>query len=256
MTATPVKVRLERDGRLLRLTLDRPKANILDAEMGAALDAALVEHGTAPSLRAIMVDATGPHFSFGASVEEHLPGRFAAMLEGFHRLVLRTFASEVPVIMVVRGQCLGGGLEFVSAGHLIFAARDARFGQPEIVLGVFAPAASCLLPERIGRAAAEDLLLSGRTIDATEAARIGLVTGVVDDPEAAALEYFDRHLAPKSASSLRFAVKAARRAVVERVRGELARLEALYCDDLMATSDAVEGLDAFLAKRAPQWKDN
>lgn len=256
MTGSPVKVRFERDGRLLRLTLDRPKANILDAEMGAALDAALVEHGEAPALRAVLVDATGPYFSFGASVEEHLPGRFAAMLEGFHRLVLRTFASPVPVMMVVRGQCLGGGLEFAAAGHLIFASPDAKFGQPEIVLGVFAPAASCLLPERIGRTASEDLLLSGRVIDASEALRIGLLTAIADDPEAAALEWFDRHLAPKSASSLRFATRAARLAVVERVTAELARLETLYCDHLMATSDAVEGLEAFLAKRAPQWKDH
>ncbi|MCL2716211.1 MAG: cyclohexa-1,5-dienecarbonyl-CoA hydratase [Alphaproteobacteria bacterium] len=250
----PLKVWVERDGTLLRLRLDRPKANILDAAMNAALEAALTEHGTARELRAILIDSEGGHFSFGASVEEHLPGQCRSMLEGFHRLVMRVFASDVPVLMAVRGQCLGGGLEFVSAGHVLFAAPGAKFGQPEIQIGVFAPAASCLLPERVGMAAAEDLLLSGRSIGAEEALRIGLVTGVAEDPEAAALAWFDSHLAPKSPSSLRFATRAARHGIIERVADKLAAVEALYLNDLMATADAVEGLNAFLEKRAPQWK--
>ncbi len=249
----PLKVWFERDGRLLRLRLDRPTANILDAALMSALDAALLEHGERPGLLGILIDASGQHFSFGASVEEHLPGQCAAMLAGFHRLILRVLASPVPVMAAVRGQCLGGGLELVSAAHLIFASSDARLGQPEIQLGVFAPAASCLLPERIGRAAAEDLLISGRSIKAEEAIRLGLINEIASDPEAAALDYFDRRLASKSPSSLRFAVRAARSAFVERVTVELARAERLYLSDLMATRDAVEGLEAFLSKRPAQW---
>ena len=252
----PVKVWLEREERLLRLRLDRPKANILDAALIGALDAALAAPGERPGLLGILIDASGPHFSFGASVEEHLPGQCAAMLAGFHRLVLRVLASPVPVMAAVRGQCLGGGLELVSAAHLIFASPDARLGQPEIQLGVFAPAASCILPERIGRAAAEDLLISGRSITAEEALQAGLITMVAPDPDAAALDYFDRRLAPKSPSSLRLAVRAARAAFVDRVTAELARAERLYLDDLMATRDAVEGLEAFLAKRPAQWNGN
>ena len=250
----PVKAWFECGSKLLRLRLDRPKANILDAAMNAALEAALKEHGQAPELRAILVDSAGGHFSFGASVEEHLPGQCQAMLEGFHRLVMTVFASEVPVLMVVRGQCLGGGLELVSAGHVIFAAPNARFGQPEIQIGVFAPAASCLLPERIGLAAAEDLLLSGRAISAEDALRVGLVSDVSENPEEAALRYFDTQLATKSPSSLRFATRAARLGITERITGKLKQLEALYLNELMATSDAVEGLTAFIEKRPPQWK--
>ena len=177
------------------------------------------------------------------------------MLSGFHRLILKIFASPVPVLVAVRGQCLGGGLELATAAHLLFAARDAKFGQPEIQIGVFAPAASCLLPERIGLAAAEDLLLSGRSIDAEEAFRIGLVTEVADDPEAAALGYFDRHLAPKSATSLRFATRAARHGTNERISAKLAAIEAIYLDELMVTQDATEGLSAFIEKRPARWKD-
>ena len=178
------------------------------------------------------------------------------MLSGFHRLILRVLGSPVPVLMAVRGQCLGGGLELVSAGHLLFASPDARLGQPEIQIGVFAPAASCLLPERIGLAAAEDMLISGRSVTAEEAFRMGLITEVAADPEAAALDYFDKHLTPKSASSLRFAVRAARGELVQRVTARLAEVERLYLNELMSTRDAVEGLEAFLAKRPAQWSGN
>ncbi len=253
--SAPVNVWFEREGKLLRLRLDRPKANILDAAMIAALDEALEKFGDNTELRGVLIDASGPHFSFGASVEEHLPDQCAAMLDGFHKLILRLVASRVPVLAAIKGQCLGGGLELVSAAHLLFATPDAKFGQPEIQIGVFAPAASCLLPERVGLAAAEDLLLSGRSIDGREALNIGLVTAVAADPEAAALDYFDRHLLGKSASSLRFATRATRADLVVRVAAKLARVEKLYLEDLMATHDAVEGLNAFIEKRASRWKD-
>ena len=251
----PLKVWFERDGRLLRLRLDRPKANILDAALVGAIEDALTQHGNVAQLRGILIDASGGHFSFGASIEEHLPDQCAAMLAGFHRLVLRIFSSPVPVLTAVRGQCLGGGLELASAGHLLFAGPDAKFGQPEIQIGVIAPAASCLLPERIGLAAAEDLLLSGRSIGAADASRIGLVTEVADDPEAAALAYFDRHLAPKSPKALRFATRAARQGTIERVSSKLATIETIYLKELMATHDAVEGLTAFIEKRPAIWKE-
>jgi cyclohexa-1,5-dienecarbonyl-CoA hydratase len=221
----------DRDGRLLRLRLNRPKANILDAALVGAIETAFEQFGDTAELRGVLIDSSGSHFSFGASIEEHLPDQCAAMLAGFHRLVLRIFASPVPVLVAVRGQCLGGGLELASAGHLLFAAQDAKFGQPEIQIGVFAPAASCLLPERIGLAAAEDLLLSGRSIGAEDAFRIGLLTEVAGDPEAAALAYFDRHLAPKSAKSLCFATRAARHGTVDRVAAKLAAIETLYLEN-------------------------
>jgi cyclohexa-1,5-dienecarbonyl-CoA hydratase len=251
----PLKVWLDRNGRLLRLRLDRPKANILDAALVRAIENAFLEQADGAQLRGVLIDASGAHFSFGASIEEHLPGQCAAMLASFHRLILRLFASPVPVLVAIRGQCLGGGLELASAGHLLFAAPDAKFGQPEIQIGVFAPAASCLLPERIRLAAAEDLLLSGRSIGAQQACQIGLVTEVADDPEEAALGYFDRHLAPKSAKSLRFATRAARHGTIERVSAKLAAVETIYLEELMATQDAVEGLSAFIEKRPACWRD-
>ena len=253
MTTSPLKVWFEAEGRLLRLRLSRPKANIVDAAMIDALHGALTEHLGNSALAGVLIDAEGPHFSFGASVEEHLPGQCAGMLKSLHALILQLVDSPVPVLMAVRGQCLGGGLELALAGHMIFAAPDASLGQPEMKIGVFAPAASCLLPELIGPARAIDLLLSGRSITGAEAAGMGLVHAAAD-PEAAALAYFAEHLQPKSASSLRYAVKAARLDFAARVRAKIASVERLYLDELMKSHDAVEGLEAFLGKRTAQWQ--
>jgi cyclohexa-1,5-dienecarbonyl-CoA hydratase len=250
----PLEAWLEADGRLLRLRLSRPKANLIDRTMIAALHVALREHLGNPEVAAVLLDAEGPHFSFGASVDEHLPGECAAMLESLHALLLRMVESSVPILVAVRGQCLGGGLEVALAGHLVFVDPDARLGQPEMKLGVFAPAASCLLPELAGTTRALDLLLSGRSIAGSEAAAMGMVYRASPDPEAAALAYFKDHLQSKSASSLRFATKAARCDFAARFRSKIEKLEGMYLDELMRTRDAVEGLQAFLGKRAAQWQ--
>jgi cyclohexa-1,5-dienecarbonyl-CoA hydratase len=250
----PLKAWLEADGRLLRLRFGRPKANIIDAAMTRALDAALDAHLQRPELTAVLLDAEGPHFSFGASVEEHLPASCAAMLKGLHALLLKIAAAPVPVLVAVQGQCLGGGLELALAAHQMFVAPGAALGQPEPLLGVFAPAASCLLPEAIGPQRALDLLVSGRSISGSQAAAWGLATEAGGAPAEAALQYFQQHLAGKSASAVRFAVRAARLDYVARLRDKLARVERLYLEELMATRDAVEGLEAFLGKRPPRWE--
>jgi len=250
----PLKDWLEADNALLRLRLARPKANIVDAEMIAALHGALVAHGSNTSLRGVLLDAEGPHFSFGASVEEHLPAQCAQMLGSLHALIVAMVEFPVPIWLAVRGQCLGGGLEVALAGSWIFAAPDAQFGQPEMKLGVFAPAASVLLPYRVSLAVAEDLLYSGRSIAASEAKDCGLVHVVADDPETAALGWFHEHLQGKSAAALACATAAARGAMRRDVRHRLAEVEHLYLDRLMATRDANEGLVAFLAKRKPSWE--
>ena len=252
--AAPVAHALERDGALLRIRLDRPKANIVDAEMIAALGGAFATAARTRTLRAVLLDAAGPNFSFGASVEEHLAERCAAMLAALHALLLAMLELPAPILVAVRGKCLGGGLEVALAGSRIFASADAQLGQPEIRLGVFAPAASVLLPGRVGRAAAEDLLFSGRSVAADEALAIGLVDEIAADPEAAALAWFDRHLADKSAATLALALEAVRAPLRRDARERFAEVERLYLDKLMSTRDANAGLAAFLAKRAPTWE--
>jgi cyclohexa-1,5-dienecarbonyl-CoA hydratase len=228
---------------------------VIDASKVRALTAAFRAAAAARHVKALIIHGHGAHLTICATVEEHLPDAVAGMLSGFHGLFRAMLSACVPCLAVVRGQCLGGALELASFCTRVFAAPDAKLGQPEIKLGVFAPVASVFLPERIGRARAEDLLLSGRTLEAREALLLGLVDELADDPRVAALAWVRQRLLPHSASSLRLALKAARSGLAERFQGELARVETLYLRELMRTQDALEGLRSFLEKRPPAWRN-
>jgi cyclohexa-1,5-dienecarbonyl-CoA hydratase len=250
-------VRMSRldDDAIWRVTFGGAKGNILDRETIRALTRVFENARPAARLKVVCLEGAGAHFSFGASVQEHLIDQVEGMLEDFRHLILEMLDSHVVVLAAVRGQCLGGGLELASLAHRIFASREAKLGQPEVALGVFPPFASILLPERIGRAAAEDLCLSGRSIGAVEARELGLVDEIAEgDPADAAIDWARKNLGAQSASSLRLAVKAIRAPLAVRLRDELPLLETIYLEELMATEDANEGLQSFLAKRRPVWK--
>jgi len=255
MSSDCVKLEKLEAGSVWRVLLATPKANILDTEKTELLTSLFERAGQDAGLKAIVLEGEGPHFSFGASVPEHLPDRCAAMLRTFHGLFRCMLDKPVMTLAAVRGQCLGGGLELAAFCHRIFADPGARLGQPEIALGVFAPVASILLRERMGRGGAEDLLLSGRTLSAEQALRLGLVDEIAENPGEAALAYARSHLLPRSASSLRWAVRAARLGFASRFVSELAGVEKMYLENLMVTADATEGLEAFLQKRPPQWRN-
>ncbi|MFT5539769.1 MAG: cyclohexa-1,5-dienecarbonyl-CoA hydratase [Alphaproteobacteria bacterium] len=222
--------------------------------MADAISGTLNQYHDDAALQGVLLDHAGDNFSYGASIPEHLPDTCAAMLAGMHGMINALVAFPLPILVAIRGYCLGGGLELASAGTILFAAPTAQLGQPEIKLAVFAPTASVLLPERIGQARADELLLSGRTVDGIEAQAIGLVTAIADDPGAAAFSWFDEYLAPRSAPALRAATKAARHGYVERVAEKLAWVESYYLDGLMRHEDPVEGLKAFMEKRPPLWR--
>ena len=251
----PVRVEPMEEGAYWRIILGSSKGNIIDMAMMENLTDVFQKAKKARELRAVCVEGEGKHFSFGASVPEHLPEQVNRMLPGFHELFRVMADSHVVLMAAVRGQCLGGGLELASFCHRVFATKDAMLGQPEIVLGVFPPMASFILPERIGRANAEDLCLSGRILQADEAHRMGLVDEIADDPGVRALEWAKSHLLRHSAVSVRHGVKAIRANLRARMDSELNEIERIYLDELMKTHDAAEGLQAFLEKRKPQWKN-
>ena len=256
MDASVQPLRVERldSGAIWDVELDHGKGNILDTTLVRALRRLFEEAAEEAPLRAVCLHGHGGHFSFGASVEEHLPEAVAAMLPEFHALFRTMLESSVVCLAAVSGQCLGGGLELASFCHRIFASPKASFGQPEIRLGVFAPMGSLLLTERVGRAHADDLCLSGRSVSAEQAHRIGLVDVVDEAPESAARAYAREHLLPHSASSLRYAVRAARLSLRRRIEHELPELERIYLEELMSTHDAAEGVRAFVDKRPPRWR--
>ncbi len=255
MTTDKVQVLEQDDGALWRISLAAPENNILDRALIGGLTEVFSRARKANSLRAICLDGMGPNFSYGASIEEHLPDQVGEMLRAFHELFRAMASAETVLLAAVHGHCLGGGLELAAFCHRVFAAPDAKLGQPEIRLGVFAPVASVILPERMGQSEAEDLCLTGRLLSAEEAKSAGLVDEVTPDPTAAALDYARRNLLQHSASSLRCAVRAVRLGYYQRVFGNLEEAERLYLEDLMPTADAVEGIESFLQERKPVWRN-
>lgn len=238
------------DGQILKLTLNAPKGNVLDTAMIGALSAA-VQRNDGPKLKALIIEGAGSHFSFGASVPEHTKDNVGAMLPAFHGLFRLLLERSIPTFAAVRGQCLGGGLELAAFCSWIVASPNAMFGQPEIKLAVFPPMASILLPWRLGGARGLDLCVSGRSVNAEEAARIGLIHSIAEDPVESCVAFAKEHLLGSSASSLRFAERAGRIDLAHRLAAMLPTLERLYLTELMETPDANEGIQAFLERRKP-----
>ncbi|MFQ5551756.1 MAG: enoyl-CoA hydratase/isomerase family protein, partial [Gemmatimonadales bacterium] len=165
------------------VTIDNPPHNILTCTVLESLRASLAALAREPALRVLVLRAGGDNFSAGADVEEHLPPTYEHMIPEFIATVVAVREFPVPVIAAVQGKCLGGGFEIVQPCDLIIATDDAVFGQPEIRLGVMAPAACVLLPRAIGWTRAAELLFTGDTIGAVDAYRVGLLNAVVSADE-------------------------------------------------------------------------
>lgn len=256
---SPIEHELLEDGRLLAITLSRPKANILDAEMMAAIEKELIDRAGDKHLRGVILRGKGGNFSFGASVPEHRKENVRDMLATFHRFTRTVASFPAPIIALVEGRCLGGAFELALACHVVLATDTAVFACPEIKLGVIPPVLSVIGHMRLGGALAERMLITGSEIGATEAHACGFVTELVPslDPFAAARAWWTKHLAPLSAHSLREAVFAARRGsgMLAQLGAPLEAAEQRYIEKLVSSADGNEGIEAFLEKRAPVWED-
>ena len=253
-TAAPLLQSSQADG-VLEITLDNPPWNILDHALIDQLESAL-EGARDKTVGAVLLGARGRGFCAGVSVEDHLPDRVERMLARFRDVLLAVHRCPVPTIGVISGAALGGGLELACAVDVLFAAEGTRLGQPEIKLAAIAPAALHFLPRRVGFNRAADLLLTGRTVTAAEAAGWGLVDFVAD--EDAVLEEgraYARRLVRHSYPVLR-ACKAGLLESAGLTEAELDAMNALYLDRVAGEDDYVEGLTSFLENRQPTWKRN
>jgi cyclohexa-1,5-dienecarbonyl-CoA hydratase len=249
-----VKIALSSDAHAYRITLSDPPLHILDIPMLEELREALGRVGN--DRHALIVDATGDRaFSAGASVQDHHGDRVATMLAVFHDCFRALSRLDLVTVALVRGAALGGGCELALACDFVLASDRARFGLPEISLGVFPPVAAYQLSRQTAPRKGLELLLTGDPIDAHTAERLGLANAVFPDAEfdPRADEWLAR-LYRRSASSLRFAKKAFRLAQAADFEERLARVERLYLEELIHTGDATEGLNAFLEKRKPEWQ--
>nr|BAJ49375.1 enoyl-CoA hydratase [Candidatus Caldarchaeum subterraneum]BAL57031.1 dienoyl-CoA hydratase [uncultured crenarchaeote] len=248
-------VQLIVQGRVATLTINRPPVNALDTETLRAISGALKTVEKDENIGAVVIrSGIEKGFSAGVDIKEHAdPGKVYNLLNEFERAVRTILASPKPVVAAVKGFCMGGGMELVTVCDLVVAGRDASFGQPEITLAHYPPLAAALLPLVIGLRNTYKLLLTGETISADEAHRLGLVTHLVDDED---VEKKASQLASSLSERSGAAIALAKRALAATIGAErlLDTAFSHYYQELLATEDNWEGLKAFLEKRSPVWK--
>lgn len=243
------------DGRAV-LTLRRPPLNIMTIPMIEEINHALAALRGDHAAKVLLIRGEGRCFSAGMDVADHLPDKVEHMLRAFHRTIELMRALEIPTVSAVHGATLGGGLELAVATDLTFAATGATLGQPEIKLGVFPPLAVAYYARLTGLKRAYDLILTGRNLTAEEAHHLGLVNAVFPEGDfAARVDEITRTLAGYSRPILLATKRAIREAAQRPLAEALSLAEHIYLQEVMATEDALEGLTAFLEKRAPQWKE-
>ncbi len=253
MTYQPILV--ERRGRVGVITLNRPEAlNALNHQLTSELGAALAELGADAGVGAVVLTGAGKAFAAGADIKEMAPKTFAdAYGEDFITATWEALTrTRKPTLAAVNGFALGGGCEIAMMCDTAFAATTAKFGQPEIKLGVIPGAGGTQrLTRAVGKAVAMDLILTGRMIDAAEALRIGLVARVYP-PETLVEETVAA--AEIIAGFGQLAVMAAKETVDRAFESTLAegvRFERRLFHGLFGTADQKEGMAAFIDKRPP-----
>jgi cyclohexa-1,5-dienecarbonyl-CoA hydratase len=251
-----MKIHVDSNDQAYTIALDDPPLHILDITMLEELRDAISRLRS--DRHCLIITSTGSRaFSAGASVQDHLGDRVARMLERFHDCFRMLSRLDLVTVALVRGAALGGGCELAMACDFVLASDTARFGQPEINLGVFPPVAAYQFSRQLAPRKGLELLLSGEPIDAGTAERIGFVNAVFPDREfETKSEAWLQRLYRQSASSLRLAKKAFRIAQSADFDERLAAVERLYLEELMKTSDANEGLQAFIEKRKPVWRNS
>ena len=256
MSAALVQAHLDAAGEWLRLQLDAPPGHILSLAMIRELTAALAEAQADPRLQWVTIEGTGGEFSYGASIQEHLPGPIREVLPEMHRLMRTLLDLPHPTAAIVEGRCLGGGFELALCCDDIIAADSAIFGLPEIRLAAFPPVAAALLPIRVGASRATRAVITGDMQSADYWHNAGLVSLVAasSTPIDAARDWFERQLAPHSAAALGHAALAARAVWRPAVDRAIADNEGRYLNALLASPDAEEGVRAWMEKRPPRWR--
>jgi cyclohexa-1,5-dienecarbonyl-CoA hydratase len=236
------------------ITLNRPPLNVMHILMMAELNTAL-EGLRAGNIAALVFRANGKAFSAGVDVSDHTAEKVGEMIAQFHGIFRRLAATDALTIAAVQGAALGGGCELATFCDIVLASDRAKFGQPEVQVGVLPPVAACILPLQVGIKKAIELNAIGATIKADEASRIGLVNQVfpAEEFDASVAAYLGG-IRKLSRPVVRAAKRATAMVVRKQVLSHLEQVEKLYLGDLMKLADAQEGLAAFMEKREPAWK--
>ena len=244
------------EGGLGKITLNRPPVNILNIEMMNEINETLAGWIENRDLKVVLFNTEGKCFSAGVDVGEHMGDLAPKMIEIFHGMFRLMDQLGAVTVASVYGSCLGGGCELAVFCDLVIADATAKFGQPEIQVGVLPPIAAQIMPRIIGRKAAMDLILSGRIVSAQESMGMGLINKIVakGDLSQGTDEFIKPYLS-LSAEVIRITKKTIKAGLRDDFEPSLKIIEEIYLNELMRTTDAREGLKAFLEKRTPEWKN-
>ncbi len=244
-------IEITRRERVVRLVLNSPPVNVLDAALLGELVAALRKLAEDDTVAALVLSGHGKCFSAGASVAEHAADKADGMLTALTQACTGLADFPAPVVAAVHGVCLGGAPELVSFADFVVAAPDAKLGQPEIKLAFFPPVACYRLPQLTGRQNAAYLMLSGETVDAERALALGLVQKILPVERWSEIDDLFNGL---SAAALRVAKRAIALAAAPDRDQRLHSLKQLFLSDLYQLEDVEEGMASFSERRAPVWK--
>jgi len=248
------RISLELDAPVARIVLRHPPLNVIDIAMMEELAQSLAEIEVRPEISVIVITGDGKAFSVGVDVAAHTAEHVQEMLAKFHAVIRALVATKKVTVAAVHGHCLGGGAELALVCDMVYTTESAQWGFPEIKLGCYPPVACTALAALVRQKRAAELILTGRTIDGKEAAQIGLANRVVPESElAATVDESIEHLRKLSPAALAVAKKAFYAWDAMHFDKGLARAERIYFDELMNTSDAHEGIRAFMEKREPKW---
>lgn len=237
------------------IIFDRPPLNVLNIEMMREISHALKEFSSNHNIKLITITGSGKAFSAGVDVGEHTKEKVKEMIEAFHEIFHNLLKIQVPTVALVNGAALGGGCEVATFCDIVIASERAKFGQPEIKVGVLPPIAAIMFPKLIDRKKAFELILTGDTITASEAKSIGLVNQVfsVDEFEEKSNEFIKKFTSLSNVV-LKITKNSINKSIGLDYVDALKNIEDMYFNELMNTEDANEGLQAFLEKRKPEWK--
>jgi cyclohexa-1,5-dienecarbonyl-CoA hydratase len=246
----------EREGGIAKITLNHPPVNIMDIATMREINAALESLQDDRESKVVLFAATGKAFCAGVDVKDHTADKVGEMVEVFHRIFRLMWSLDIPTIAAVNGAALGGGCELVTFCDMVVASEKATFGQPEIQVGVYPPVAVVTFPRLMPQMKAMELLLSGGVVSAEEAERLGIVNKVVPaESFGDEVSAFVGKLTSLSGIVLRLTKRAALQGLTLGFEEALGLSEDLYLNQLMKTEDATEGLQAFMEKRKPVWKN-
>ena len=254
--ADPKFLKISKDDQVARITLDRPKHNVLDIPMMMELNSELEKIAADKDLKCVLITGEGRSFCAGVEVGDHKPDNVDMMVATFNRIFELINMIDIPVIAAVNGACLGGGMELAIACDIVMASEKAIFGQPEIKLGFFPPYATLRLPELVGVAKAIEIVTTGRNYSAQQSKDLGFVTQVASVEEfAAAVENTVQQITMASPLIIRLNKRAVKRHIGTSFFQGVDLVSNYFLKTLMKTEDTLEGIAGFEEKRKPVWKN-